>query len=88
MARPETFVRKERVKLEDKPLCTPKRGRAHRWVLGDPTPQGTQARCAYCRKKRVYASMLSDYERYSTVVLRDPRPQPSYGIYTPASSYE
>lgn len=87
MARPTSYNPKPRVPLEDKPLCTPRRGRAHKWQLGDPTPEGIPARCPYCRKKRVYPASLSDYTRFETVVLNDPRPQPSYGLYTPGSSF-
>lgn len=87
MARPDSYVPKDRVKLEDKVKCTKSRGWAHHWKLGDPENGVIVARCRYCRRRKDYPATLSDYERYSTVVLRDPRPQPSYGLYAPASSY-
>lgn len=87
MARPDSYERKERVKLEDKVKCTKSRGWAHHWKLEDPKDGIVVARCRYCRRRKDYPATLSDYQRFETVVMRDVRPQPSYGLYMPAASY-
>ena len=94
MTRPDSYIRKDRVKLEDKPLCLPERVRAHRWVeMEDGEPRASDGyfpwQCVYCQKLKYHARSLSDYERYATVILRDPRPAPaSNGIYRLGASWD
>ena len=88
MSRPDSYERKERVKLEDKVKCTKSRGWAHHWKLEDPKDGIVVARCRYCRRRKDYPATLSDYERFETIVIKDTRLAIPTGIFRPAANWD